>query len=92
MPPSQINALCELMGSYILYVGYTEHGGKFYWSDKNDQPVLVVGEPHFKLALMAFDKVRSRLSGDEADNIPFFYKGFSERAKKAESGTDALYI
>ncbi len=92
MPPENIKAISELMGSYVLYVAYTEHGGKFYWSDKANQPVLVVGEPDFKVALITFDKVRDRLHGDAADNIPYFYKGFSDHARKAESGTNVLYI
>ena len=92
LPKDQIESLCHLMGSYILYVGYKEHGGKFHWSEEKNQPVLVVGEPKFKVAIMTFDKVRGRLSGDKADNIPFFYKGFSDRVRNAEKGTDALYL
>jgi len=92
MPSDQVDALCNLMGSYILYVGYVEHGGVFYWSTDKNQPVLVVGEPDFKVAIMTFDKVRGRLSGDKGDNIPFFYAGFSDRARTAEKGVDALYL
>ena len=92
MPAERAEALSELIGSYILHVAFTEHSGKFYWSDKNNQPVLVVGEPEFKVSIMTFGKVHGRLSGDEADNIPFFYKGFSERVKTAEKGIEVLYI
>lgn len=92
MDQESVNALVQLMGSYILQVAYKEHGGTFYWHDAEDQPVLVVGEPAFRVALMTFSKVSGRLSGDEGDNIPFFYSGFSERAKSATPGTDALYM
>ena len=92
MDQESVDALVQLMGSYILHVAYKEHGGVFYWHDAEDQPVLVVGEPAFRVALLTFSKVRGRLSGDEGDNIPFFYSGFSERAKSAKPGADALYM
>ncbi len=92
MPEDQIDALVHLLGSYILEVGRREFGGKYYWHDGRDQPVLVVGEPDYKIAILTFDKVRGRISGDEGDNIPFFYQGFAERARNAEPGTDVLYV
>jgi hypothetical protein len=52
----------------------------------------VVGEPKFHVALLAFDKVRGRLGGDKADNIPFFYEGFSQRVVAASPGTHATYL
>ena len=91
MPDDQIDALVHLLGSYVLEVGRRQFGGKYYWHDGRDQPVLVVGEPECKIAILTFDKVRGRLSGDEADNIPFFYQGFAARARSAEPGTDVLY-
>jgi hypothetical protein len=54
--------------------------------------VLIVGEPLFHVAMITFDKVRGRLSGDASDNIPFFYDGFAERARKAEPGMRAFYV
>jgi len=92
MPDDQTDALVHLLGCYILEVGRRAFDGKYYWHDSSEQPVLVVGEPDCKIALLAFDKVRGRLSGDEGDNIPFFYAGFSERARNAEPGTDVLYV
>ena len=53
--------------------------------------LLVVGEPKFHVAIMTFDKVRGRLGGDDADNIPFFYEGFAARIRSAKRGTKALY-
>jgi len=92
MSQSDQDALVALMGSYILAVAHRQHGGKFQWYEQKDQPVLIVGEPEFHVAIVTFDKVRGRLSGDKADNIPFFYQGFSERVRSAKPGTRALYV
>jgi hypothetical protein len=91
-PAEQIETLVKMLGSYVLEVGRREFGGTYYWHEGRDQPVLVVGEPGYKIAILAFDKVRGRLSGDEEDNIPFFYQGFAERARSAEPGADVLYV
>ncbi|NQT36518.1 MAG: hypothetical protein HQ581_03460 [Planctomycetes bacterium] len=92
MPDDQIDALVHMLSSYILEVGRREFGGKYYWHDDRDQPALVVGEPDYRIAICTFDKVRGRLSRDEADNIPFFYQGFAARARSAEPGADVLYV
>jgi hypothetical protein len=86
------DALVELFGSYILMVAYTEHGGAFYWQEQRNQPVLVAGEPKFHVAILTFEKVRGRLGGDKADNIPFFYEGFSKRVSTALPGVNATYL
>lgn len=92
MPDEQIDALVSMLGAYVLEVGRREFGGKYYWHDDRDQPVLVVGEPQRRVAILTFDKIRGRLSGDEADNIPFFYQGFAERARTGEPGANVLYV
>jgi hypothetical protein len=92
MAAKQVSLLTEDFGCYILEVGRREFGGRYAWLDQRGQPVLVVGEPAFRVALLAWDKVQGRLSGDEADNVPFFYAGFAERARLAKPGTDVLYV
>jgi hypothetical protein len=54
--------------------------------------VLVVGDPVCHIGLHATDKVRGRLGGDTADNIPFFYSGFAARARRREPGDEATYV
>ena len=87
-----IHALIQQFGSYILEVGRRRFGGSYLWHDQNEQPVLVVGEPSFHVAMITWDKVKGRLSGDIGDNIPFFYAGFAERVVAAKPGTRALYV
>ncbi|MDA7905178.1 hypothetical protein N9A80_02415 [Rhodopirellula sp.] len=91
-PVKQIDVLVNMLGSYILEVGRREFGGKYYWHEGHDQPVLVIGEPEFKIAMLACDKVRGRLSGDLQASIPLFYRGFAEHVRVAEPGADAIYI
>ena len=92
MPDDQIDALVRMLGSYVLEVGRRQFGGKYYWHDGRDQPVLVVGEPDCRIAMLTFDKIRGRLSGDEGDNIPFFYEGFAARARSPQPGADVLHV
>jgi hypothetical protein len=88
----QLDGLAQDFGCYILEVARRQFGGRYCWFEQRDQPVLVVGEPTFHVALITWDKVKSRLSGDPADNIPFFYSGFADRVRRGEPGTDALYV
>jgi hypothetical protein len=92
LKPEAQEAIIELLGCYVLEVGCREFGGKWSWLEERKQPVLIVGEPAFHVAMITFDRVRGRLSGDAGDNIPFFYDGFAERARRAEPGSRALYV
>lgn len=84
--------MIEDFGCYILEVGRRTFGGRFQWFAARNQPVLVVEGPELRVALIAWDKVRGRLGGDKGDNIPFFFAGFAECVRKAEPGTDVLYV
>ena len=88
----EVEALVQQFGCYILEVGRRAFGGTYSWYEEKAQPVLVVGEPTFHVAMLAWDKVKGRLSGDSADNISFFYKGFADRARSAAPGTRVLYV
>jgi hypothetical protein len=84
--------LTQLFGCYLLEVGRRCRGGRYSWYEAGNQPVLVAAGPDWRVAMIAFDKVRGRLGGDEGDNIPFFYEGFARRVANASPGTDAFYI
>lgn len=92
MTPEQRETASQQFGCYILEVGRWQFGGRYAWFEQRNQPVLIVGEPAFRVAMITWDKVLGRLSGDSADNIPFFYSGFAEQVRRAGSGTDALYV
>jgi hypothetical protein len=92
MTTNQRETASQQFGCYILEVGRRQFGGRYAWFEQRNQPVLIVGEPAFRVAMIAWDKALGRLSGDAADDIPFFYTGFAERVRCAEPGTDALYV
>jgi hypothetical protein len=52
----------------------------------------MVGDDVSHVAIATWARVRGRLSGDEADNIPFFYEGFSRRVKAGPPGKPVLYV
>ena len=82
----------QRFGCYLLEVGRRAHGGYFSWWDEREAPVLVAGEPECKIGLLTWDKVRGRLGGDPADEIPFFYAGFARRAKERKPGDHVTYV
>ncbi len=91
--PEKIKSqLTKEFGCYILEVARRQFGGDYQWHDQRDQPVLVVGEPSCHIAIMTWDRVSSRMEGDEAANIPFFYAGFSQSARNSKPGSSILYV
>lgn len=92
LSPEQLTNLAQNIGCYLLEVGRREFGGNYLWHDPREQPMLVVGEPTYHVALMTWDKARGRLGGDRADNLPFFYDGFAARVRQAVPGTRALCV
>ncbi len=92
LTPEQLQNFARSLGCYVLEVARREFGGRYCWFEQRDAPVLVVGEPAFRVALLTWDQVRGRLSGDSGCNIPFLYAGFADRIRRAEPGTDVLYV
>ncbi len=92
LTPEQLQNFARSFGCYVLEVARRAFGGRYCWFDQRNAPVLVVGEPAFRVALLSWDQVQGRLSGDEACSIAFLYAGFAERVRRAEPGSDALYV
>jgi hypothetical protein len=92
MPQSEISSLVQLFGCYVLEVARTTYGGEYTWLDDDRGPVLIVGEPATHIAIATWAKVRGRVSGDPADNIPFFYEGFAEMASALPAGKRTLFV
>ncbi|WP_222101986.1 hypothetical protein [Fluviicola chungangensis] len=81
-----IDDFCAQAGSYILEVARRNYGGVYFWEDKMKQPMLKTGLPDFEISILTFEKVKNRIVNGDEDNIPYFFKGFSECVRKAEKG------
>ena len=77
-------------GSYVFEVARRNYGGKYYWYDQMNQPILVTGQPNFEISIIAFDKVKMRIENGKEDKIPFYFNGYEERVKAGKSGDKAL--
>jgi hypothetical protein len=91
LTPDQLRNFAQSFGCYVLEVARRAFGGRYCWHEQRDAPILVVGEPAFRVALLTWDQVRGRLAGDPGCSIRFLYSGFAERIQRAEPGTDVLY-
>ena len=92
LTPEQFENFAQSFGCYVLEVARRAFGGRYCWFDSREAPVLMVGEPAFRIALLTWDQVRGRLTGDAGCDIPFLYAGFAERVRRAEPGSDVLYV
>jgi len=86
-----VTGLVQQLGCYVLEVGRRAFGGEYFWHDEGEQPILVVGEPEAHVAIMTWSKVVGRLTGDEGDDIVFFFDGFAAKAATPEPGTNVLF-
>jgi hypothetical protein len=88
----QLENCARSFGCYVLEVARRSFGGRYCWFNHRNAPVLVVGEPAFRVALLTWDKVQERMSGDQSSSIQFMYTGFAEQIQRAEPGSDTLYV
>jgi hypothetical protein len=83
---------CAQAGSYILEVARRNYGGVYFWEDRLKQPMLKSGLPDFEISILAFEKVKNRIINGGEDNIPYFFKGYSECIRKAEKGDSMIFM
>ena len=86
MDEGQKQNLIGSVGSYIFEVARKNFGGRYFWYDQLNQPILVTGQPDFEVSILAFEKVKGRLENGKEDNIPFYFAGYVERVNKKQSG------
>jgi hypothetical protein len=77
--------------AYISEIARMNFGGRYYWNSDLNIPVLVIGEPKYKLHLLTYNKVIGRIEKGIEDNIPFFFNGFIGNMSEAKKG-DEKYI
>jgi len=87
-----VTNLVQQLGCYVLEVARRAFGGEYFWHEEGQQPVLVVGAPDAHVALMTWSKVTGRITGDEGDDLVFFFDGFAAKAAQAEPGSSVLFL
>lgn len=73
-----------MVGSYVFETARRNYGGRYYWLQDEQQPILVAGEPDFSVTIKVWEKVRSRLEKGVEDNIPFYIEGFKVHIEKGK--------
>lgn len=79
-----LDSVSSMAGSYIFEVARRNYGGKYYWIQEREQPVLVTGEPEFSISICAFDKVRGRIQNGKEDDIPYYFDGYIKAVEKGK--------
>ena len=92
MPPKRQDQIVAQIGAYVFEVARRNFGGRYFWYDAGNQPILVTGLPDFEISLLAYDKVRGRLVNGPEDSIPFFFDGYAERVRNAKPGDKAMIV
>lgn len=94
MDEDAIYNIYTMVGSYVFETARRNYGGKYYWIQEEQQPILVVGEPDFSVTIKTWEKVQGRIENGEEDNIPFYIDGFKEHIEKGKSqkGYQALIV
>jgi len=87
-----VTGLVQQLGCYVLEVGRRAFGGEYFWHEEGEQPILVVGEPAAHVGLMTWSRIVGRLTGDEGDDIVFFFAGFAQEAGQPEPGSNVLFL
>lgn len=84
--------IINIIGSYIFETARRNFGGKYYWYERGNQPILVTGQPTFEISILAFEKTKGRIENGKEDSIPFFFEGYSSRVKNAKKGESVLFV
>lgn len=89
---SLIEDFCAQAGSYVLEVARRSYGGIYFWEGNLQQPMLKTELPNFEVSILTFEKVKNRIINGDEDNIPYFFKGYSERIHKTEKGDSVTFV
>jgi hypothetical protein len=81
-----------IVGSYIFEVARKNYGGKYYWYEKGNQPILVTGQPKFEVSIIAMDKVKGRIENGKEDDIVFYFQGFVDKVEQAKPGYKCMIV
>lgn len=74
-----------MIGSYIFEVARRNYGGKYYWVNDEQQPILVAGGPDFTVSIKAWDKTRMYIKNGSEDDIQFYIDGYRNHIEKGKN-------
>lgn len=88
----QVEGLVQDFGCYLFETARRTFGGKYYWMQELEQPVLSLAGPESSVALVAFTRVRRRIRGEAPEPLPLFFADFARRLRAAAPGDDILCL
>lgn len=82
------------MGCYIFEVARRIYGGNYYWHEKLNQPILVIGEPDFAVSCLAVEKAKDRILNSMEEHLIFYFKCIDQHIQKGRKhkGYKALVV
>ncbi len=84
MSTQDLDDAVNRLGSYVLEMGRQNFGGHIYWFDSLQQPILIVGEPQFRISFMPLDRIRAHIEGSYNENFMEYYQEFLSRVQQAK--------
>lgn len=80
------------VGSYLIEVARKKFDGALYWNKELNQPVFLIGIPHFQVHFQPFKKVRYLLKNDGSnDDVFLFWKTLIDAVSSSKEG-DEKYV
>ena len=76
-----------LAPSYVFETARRQFGGRYLRGDQDNPFVLVIGEPDFRLGVLAMGKIKGRATDELGDSIPFFYAGIAPLVEGRKNAT-----
>ena len=73
-----------MAGSYVFEVAKRNFGGKYYWLQSEQQPILIAGEPDFTVSIKAWDKVKKYMENGSEDDLKYYIEGYKEYIEKGK--------
>lgn len=92
MDEEVLQGITHEAGAYLFEVVRRNYGGKYYWLNTENQPILVIGQPEFEICITAYEKVRMRIANGAEDSIPYYVQLVSQTIKQAKPGDRATIV
>ncbi len=78
------NDIMTMAGAYVFEVAKRNFGGKYYWIESEQQPILIAGEPDYSVSIKAWDKVKKYMENGSEDDQKYYIDGYKEYIEKGK--------